>query len=59
MIPKFSFFRLEGRLLQFLLWGTTVLFIGIMILTWVAAERANPVLLELETGKPVQQKPAL
>jgi len=59
VIPKASFGRHEGRLLQWLLWGTMALFIGIMILTWVAAERANPVLLELETGKPVQQKPAL
>ena len=58
-IPKASFFRSEGRLLQLLLWATTALFIAIMVLTWVAAERANPVLLDLETGKPVQQRPAL
>ena len=30
-----------------------------MIVTWIAAEKANPVLLDLETGKPVQQKPVL
>jgi hypothetical protein len=59
MIPRASFFRLEGRVLQFMLWGIGALFVGLMILTWVAAERANPVLLDLETGKPVQQKPAL
>lgn len=59
MIPKASFFHLEGRVLQWLLWATGAFFIGLMILTWVAAERANPVLLDLETGKPVQQKPAL
>jgi hypothetical protein len=58
-IPKASFFRFEGRLLQLVLWGAGALFIGIMILTWVASERANPVLLDLETGRPVQQKPAL
>ena len=33
--------------------------IGLMILTWVAAERADPVLLDLETGEPVQQEPPL
>jgi len=59
VIPRASFFRLEGRVLQFMLWGIGALFVGLMILTWVAAERANPVLLDLETGKPVQQKPAL
>jgi hypothetical protein len=59
VIPKASFGRLEGRVLQWLLWGTLALFIGIMIVTWVAAERANPVLLQLETGKPAPQKPAL
>ncbi len=59
MIPRASFFRFEGRLLQFLLWGMGALFVCIMILAWVASERANPVMLDLETGKPVQQKPAL
>jgi len=59
MIPKASFGRHEGRLLQGLLWLTGVLFVAIMVATWVAAERANPVLLDLETGKPVTQKPAL
>ncbi len=57
--PKASFGRHEGRLLQALLWATGAVFIALMILTWVAAERANPVMLDLETGKPVAEKPAL
>jgi hypothetical protein len=59
MIPKASFGRHEGRFLQGLLWLIGALFVAIMVATWVAAERANPVLLDLETGKPVKQKPAL
>jgi hypothetical protein len=59
MIPKSSFFPSEGRVLQALFWGIGVLFVGIMIVTWVASERARPVLLDLETGKPVAQRPAL
>ena len=59
MIPKASFSPFEGKLLQALLWLTGALFVGIMIVAWVASERAHPVLLDLETGKPVQQKPAL
>lgn len=59
MIPKSSFFPAEGRVLQALLWGISALFLGIMIVTWLAAERARPVLLDLETGQPVAQRPAL
>lgn len=59
MIPKSSFFPAEGRVLQALLWGISALFLGIMVVTWVASERARPVLLDLETGKPVAQRPAL
>jgi hypothetical protein len=59
MTPKASFSRHEGRLLQALLWGIGVLFLGIMVVAWRAAERAHPVLLELETGRPVAQRPAL
>lgn len=51
--PRASFIRGEGRLLQLLLVGTTVLFLLIMGITWRLAEQANPVLLDLETGKPV------
>jgi len=59
MIPKQAFFAREGRFLQILLWSISALFIGIMIWCWVAAVRAKPVLLDLETGKPVAERPAL
>ena len=59
LTPKSSFFRAEGFAIKAILWGTTALFIGIMIATWVASERAHPVFLDLETGKPVAKKPAL
>lgn len=58
MTPKSSFSPREGKVLMAVLWATAALFIGIMIATWIGAERANPVLLDLETGKPVQQSPA-
>lgn len=58
MTPKASFALCEGRLLKLLLWGIGALFVGIMIVTWVASERARPVLLDLETGQPVAQRPA-
>ncbi len=58
-IPKHSFFAAEGRALQVLLWLTAALFLAIMAAAWIAAERAPPVLLDLETGQPVQQRPAL
>ncbi|HXK10105.1 MAG TPA: hypothetical protein VMT70_10700 [Vicinamibacteria bacterium] len=59
MTPKASFGRHEGRVLQCLLWATGAVFIAILVVAWVMAERANPVMLDLETGKPVAQKPAL
>lgn len=59
MIPRSHFFAREGRAIQLALIGTTVLFILIMIVTWVASERANPVMLDLETGKPAAKRPAL
>jgi hypothetical protein len=49
-----SFWRREGTLLKVVLWLTAALFIGIMIVTWVASERADPVLLDLETGEPIR-----
>ena len=56
MTPKASFFHREGKILMALLWATAALFIGIMIATWIGAERAKPVLLDLETGKPAEQR---
>lgn len=57
--PRSSFFRREDRILAVIFWGMTALFFGVMIATWVASERAKPVFLDLETGKPVARKPAL
>lgn len=59
MIPRFSFLQAEGRLLSIVLWLMSALFLGIMVIAWIAAERARPVLLDLETGKPVTERPAL
>lgn len=59
MIPRASFWKSEGRLLQSLLWLISALFIAIMIVTWRAAEKAAPVMLDLETGKPVAERPVL
>jgi hypothetical protein len=56
--PRASFIPGEGRLLQVLLVSTTILFLIIMGITWRLAEEANPVLLDLETGKPVAAAPA-
>jgi hypothetical protein len=56
--PKASFFPGEGRVLYALLW--IVMFAGLVGLVWVwlGARKANPVLLDLETGKPVPTRPA-
>lgn len=59
MIPRASFWKSEGRLLQGLLWMIAGLFIAIMVLTWIGAERAKPVMLDLETGQPTQEQPEL
>jgi hypothetical protein len=59
MTPKSAFFGSEGKLLQVLLWAIGAIFVAVMIATWIAAERARPVLLDLETGKPVEQRPKL
>jgi hypothetical protein len=59
VIPRFSFLEGEGRLLSIVLWLMSALFLGIMVVAWIAAERARPVLLDLETGKPVTERPAL
>lgn len=51
--PRASFGSGEGRLIQAVLLATTVLFLLIMGVAWRLAEEANPVLLDLETGKPI------
>lgn len=56
MTPKASFLNNEGKMILTLLWITAAVFIAIMIAAWVGAERAQPVLLDLETGQPVEQR---
>ncbi len=58
MTPRASLGRLEGRVLQALLWGGSALFLAIMLVTWVAAARARPVLLDLDTGRPAAGRKA-
>jgi hypothetical protein len=59
LTPKASFFKREGTVIGALLWLTMALFIGVLIVAWVASERAHPVFLDLQTGKPVTQRPSL
>jgi len=59
VIPKCSFAEGEGRLLGALLWFVGAFFVAILIFVWIAAARARPVLLDLETGRPVAHRPAL
>lgn len=42
----------QGKILTFLLGLVFVLFIGILVTTYIIAKRANPILLD-ETGRPV------
>lgn len=58
MTPRFSFVRFEGRVLQSLLWILSFVFLVIMGAAWSAARKAQPVLLDLKTGKPVAERPA-
>jgi hypothetical protein len=59
MTPKSHFFRREDVVLGAVLWLTLALFIGVMIATWIASERARPVFLDLETGKAVGKKTSI
>jgi len=56
MTPRSHFFRREDLLLGAILWLTLVVFVGVMLATWVASKRANPVFLDLETGKPASTR---
>ncbi len=51
--PKSSFFPGEGRFLYALLWVVSFAAIVGLIWVWLGSRKANPVLLNLETGKPV------
>lgn len=56
--PRASFGPSEGRLIQALLVASTVLFFIIMGIAWRVSVEANPVMLDLDTGKPVAAAPA-
>lgn len=43
----------QGRILQIMLGAIMVLFIGILIATYIVSKRANPVFLD-EKGRPVE-----
>jgi hypothetical protein len=51
--PKASFHPSEGRVLYALLWIVSFAAIAGLFWVWLGARRANPVLLNLETGQPV------
>lgn len=59
MTPRSRFFDREGLALKLVLAGTTVLFLVLMVWTWVASEKARPVMLDLTTGQPVSKRPPL
>lgn len=45
----------QGTLLQLVLGGTIVLFIAILVGSYVIAKRANPIILD-EKGRPIQSE---
>lgn len=57
--PRHSFFSDDGRVLRALFWVTLVAFFAGLIWVWLGARRAAPVMLDLETGRPVAKKPVL
>jgi hypothetical protein len=59
VISSLKFVARPGRPFVVMLWAVALLFIGIMVATWVASSRANPQFLNLEDGKPMTEKPTL
>jgi hypothetical protein len=51
--PRASFFPAEGRVLYALLWVVSLAAILGLVWVWRGSQKANPVLLNLETGQPV------
>jgi hypothetical protein len=51
--PKASFHPSEGRVLTVLLWVVSFAALAGLVWVWRGAEKARPVLLNLETGQPV------
>lgn len=57
--PRHSLFRDDGKVLVALFWITIAVFAVGLVTTWVGSKRANPVMLDLQTGQPVAKKPVL
>ena len=51
--PKSSFFAAEGRFLYALLWVVSFAALIGLVWVWRGSQKANPVLLNIETGQPV------
>ncbi len=56
--PRSSFFASEGRVLYALLWILSFVTLVGLVWVWRGSQKANPVLLDLETGKPVPTRAA-
>lgn len=56
--PRASFFMAEGRILFAILWLMSLATLLGLLWVWRGSQKANPVLLDLETGKPVPTRPA-
>ncbi len=57
--PKHSLFENDGKVLIVLFWMTLAAFAVGVVTTYVGSKRANPVMLDLQTGQPVAKKPSL
>ncbi|MBI5445829.1 MAG: hypothetical protein HY900_32015 [Deltaproteobacteria bacterium] len=57
--PKHSLFKNDGKVLIALFWMTLAAFVVGVVTTYVGSKRANPVMLDLQTGQPVAKKPSL
>ena len=57
--PRHSLFPDDGKVLKAILWITLFAFFVGLLTTWIGSRRANRVMLDLETGEPVKQKPPL
>ena len=57
--PRHSLFRDDGKVLMAIFWVTLAAFSVGLLTTWIGSKRANPVMLDLQTGQPVAKKPPL
>ncbi len=54
--PKHSLFPDDGKVLIALFWITLAAFSVGLLTTWIGSKRANPIMLDLQTGQPVAKK---